>query len=79
MFYRVIIAVALSLGIAGAAQAQAVNITPLMENECQWDYHNFCGQYAIGSELLDLCRSRGHRASVQFRLEDALRSRFVRQ
>ena len=55
MFYRVIIAVALSLGIAGAAQAQAVNITPLMENECQWDYHNFCGQYAIGSELLDLC------------------------
>jgi hypothetical protein len=26
-----------------------------LENECQWDYHNFCSQYAIGSELLDLC------------------------
>ena len=55
MFYRGFIALALSLGIVGAAQAQTVNITPLMENECQWDYHNFCGQYAIGSELLDLC------------------------
>ena len=22
---------------------------------CQWDYHNFCDQYAIGSELLDTC------------------------
>jgi hypothetical protein len=45
----------LVLGFAGSAQSQAVNITPLMENECQWDYHNFCSQYAIGSELLDLC------------------------
>ena len=64
MFYRVFIAVALSLGVVGMAQAQAVNITPLMENECQWDYHNFCGQYAIGSELLDgtACRGAGSRS-----------------
>jgi hypothetical protein len=54
MFYRVFIAIALSFGVVGIAQAQAVNITPLMENECQWDYHNFCSQYA-GSQLLDLC------------------------
>ncbi len=45
----------LVLGFASSAQSQAVNITPLMENECQWDYHNFCSQYAIGSELLDMC------------------------
>jgi hypothetical protein len=41
--------------VVGIVQAQAVNITPLMENECQWDYHNFCSQYAVGSQLLDLC------------------------
>lgn len=23
--------------------------------DCQWDYHNFCDQYAIGSDLLDMC------------------------
>ena len=50
-----LIASALILGGTGVANAQAVNITPLMENECQWDYHNFCSQYAIGSELLDIC------------------------
>jgi hypothetical protein len=51
----VFVAVAFSLCFSGSALAQNVNITPLMENECQWDYHNFCSQYAIGSELLDLC------------------------
>jgi hypothetical protein len=55
MINRVLIAMALSVGVVSVAQAQNVNITPLMENECQWDYHNFCSQYAIGSELLDLC------------------------
>ena len=51
----VFVAVGFTLCFGGSALAQNVNITPLMENECQWDYHNFCSQYAIGSELLDLC------------------------
>lgn len=57
MRYRASVFVALAsiFGFVGVANAQAVNITPLMENECQWDYHNFCSQYAIGSELLDIC------------------------
>ncbi len=57
MRYRasVFVALALSFGFAGIAETQSVNITPLMENECQWDYHNFCSQCAIGSELLDMC------------------------
>ena len=52
---RVYTALALIFGFVGIANAQSDKITPLMENECQWDYHNFCSQYAIGSELLDIC------------------------
>jgi len=53
---RVFVALALIFGFVGIANAQQSDkITPLMENECQWDYHNFCSQYAIGSELLDIC------------------------
>jgi hypothetical protein len=43
------------LFLSSPAFSQSVKITPLMENECQWDYHNLCSQYAIGSELLDMC------------------------
>ena len=28
---------------------------PAVQNACAWEYHNFCSQYGIGSELLDLC------------------------
>jgi hypothetical protein len=49
------IAFVLVLGFASSAKSQSVDISPLMEKECQWDYHNFCSQYGIGSELLDLC------------------------
>lgn len=57
MCYRasVLVALALTLGFVGVANAQAVDISPLMEKECQWDYHNFCSADAIGSALLDIC------------------------
>jgi hypothetical protein len=57
MCYRasVFVALALTFGFVSFAKAQSVDITPLMEKECQWDYHNFCSAYAIGSELLDIC------------------------
>ena len=77
MFYRGFIALALSLGLVGTAQAQTVNITPLMENECQWDYHNFCGQYAIGSELLDLCFKQNGPEAVQGLRRGADRARAI--
>lgn len=43
------------LGFASAAQAASVTINQSVQDNCQWDYHNFCEQYAIGSELLDMC------------------------
>jgi hypothetical protein len=45
------------LGFAGAALAESVTVTvtPAVQQDCQWDYHNFCSQYAIGSDLLDIC------------------------
>ena len=42
-------------GFAGAALAESVTVTPAVQQDCQWDYHNFCSQYAIGSDLLDIC------------------------
>ena len=45
------IAFVLVLGFASSAKSQSVDISPLMEKECQWDYHNFCSQYGIGSVL----------------------------
>ena len=51
-----LIACAAIFGVVGVANAQQSDkVTPLMENECQWDYHNFCSSYAIGSALLDIC------------------------
>ncbi len=50
-----LIAGAVVLGFAGVAQAESVTITPAVQQDCEWDYHNFCGQFAIGSELLDMC------------------------
>ena len=43
------------LGFAGAALAKSLTVTPAVQQDCQWDYHNFCSQYAIGSDLLDIC------------------------
>ena len=50
-----LIAGAVVLGFAGVAQAESVTITPAVQLDCEWNYHNFCSQYAIGSELLDIC------------------------
>jgi hypothetical protein len=52
---RLLIASVTILGFAGAASAESVTVTPAVQNACEWDYHNFCDQYAIGSELLDMC------------------------
>jgi hypothetical protein len=43
------------LGFSGAAVAESVTVTPAVQQACEWDYHNLCGQYAIGSDLLDIC------------------------
>jgi hypothetical protein len=50
-----LIAVGMVLGFAGPALAESVTVTPAVQQNCEWDYHNLCGQYAIGSELLDMC------------------------
>ena len=49
---------------ASIGHTESVTITPAVQQNCQWDYHNFCSQYAIGSELLDMCfRSNGPKLS----------------
>jgi hypothetical protein len=51
-------------GFASIAQADSVTISPAVQQNCEWDYHNFCSQYAIGSDLLDMCfRSNGPKLS----------------
>jgi hypothetical protein len=60
----VIVATACVLSFGTAAHAQSVTVTPAVQQSCEWDYHNFCSQYAIGSELLDMCfRSNGPKLS----------------
>jgi len=49
------IAFVLVLGFAGSGPAAAVNVTGTVTKECQWDYHNYCSEYGIGSALLSLC------------------------
>ena len=53
---KLLIAFATILGLAGSAQAESVTITPAVQQNCQWDYDNFCKEYAIGSELLQVQR-----------------------
>jgi hypothetical protein len=36
------IAFAMVLGFAGAAFAESVTVTPAVQQDCQWDYHNLC-------------------------------------
>jgi hypothetical protein len=57
MSYRVslLVAFALALGFAGAARAESVTITKAVQDACAEEYHQFCNQYGIGSELLDMC------------------------
>ncbi len=52
---RLLIASVTILAFAGVACAESVTVTPAVQQSCEWDYHNFCDQYAIGSELLDMC------------------------
>ena len=59
-----LIAFAVVLGFAGSAQAESVTITPAVQQNCQWDYDNFCKEFGIGSELLDMCfKSNGAKLS----------------
>jgi hypothetical protein len=61
---RLSIAFAVVLVFAGAAQAESVTITPAVQQNCQWDYDNFCKEYGVGSELLDMCfKSNGAKLS----------------
>jgi hypothetical protein len=42
--------------VAGAsAQQQSVTVSKAVQDACAWEYHNFCSQYGIGSQLLDIC------------------------
>jgi hypothetical protein len=42
-----------------ACEAQAApDITQAVSTDCRWDYHNFCGDYGIGSPLLNYCFRR---------------------
>jgi len=52
---KVLIASATIFGFAGVACADSVTVTPAVQQNCDWDYHNFCSAYAIGSELPDMC------------------------
>jgi hypothetical protein len=64
--YRVslLIGFALVFGFAGAAQAQSVTVNKEVQDACEWDYHQFCDQYGLGSELLDMCfKSNGPKMS----------------
>lgn len=47
--------VACALLVLPQATNAAQNITPGVQRYCQWDYHNFCSEYGIGSSLLRLC------------------------
>ncbi len=61
---RLLIASVTILAFAGAACAESVTVTPAVQKACEWDYHNFCDQDAIGSELLDMCfRQNGPKLS----------------
>ena len=61
---KIAIACAVVLGFAGAAQAESVTITPAVQQNCQWDYDNFCKEFGIGTELLDMCfKSNGPKLS----------------
>jgi hypothetical protein len=45
----------LVFSIASGARAESVTVTPAVQNACAWEYHNFCSQYGIGTDLLDIC------------------------
>jgi hypothetical protein len=56
MSYRVaLIACVSMLGLALPAYAESVTITKAVQDACAEEYHQFCNQYGIGSELLDMC------------------------
>jgi hypothetical protein len=42
-------------GSALGARAQSVTITKAVQDACAWEYNQFCNQYGIGTELLDIC------------------------
>jgi hypothetical protein len=50
--------------VAGVAQAGTPDITKAVSTDCRWDYHNYCGEYGIGSPLLNYCfRNNGAKLS----------------
>lgn len=66
MIYRVglIAAFAMSLGFAQTAWAQSVTVSKQVQDACEWDYNQFCNQYGLGTQLLDICfRQNGPKLS----------------
>jgi hypothetical protein len=50
--------------LVGPAQAGMPDTTQAVSQDCRWDYHNFCGEYGIGSPLLTYCfRNNGAKLS----------------
>lgn len=61
---RLLFASAAILGFASSAQAQSVTVSPEVQKQCEWDYHQFCSQYGLGTQLLDICfRQNGPKMS----------------
>ena len=44
-----------AFGSAFEARAESVTITKDVQDACAWEYNQFCNQYGIGTELLDIC------------------------
>ncbi len=42
-------------GPALPSAAKAVDVTAAVQSQCQWDYHNYCSEYGLGSALLSIC------------------------
>jgi len=41
-----------------SVSALAYTVTERQKRDCQGDYHNYCGDYGLGSEALRACMSR---------------------
>jgi hypothetical protein len=53
-----------SLACLSGPALSGPDITQAVSKECRWDYHTYCSDYGIGSELLTLCfHKNGHKLS----------------
>ena len=44
-----------AFGPVFGAHAQSVTVTKAVQDACAWEYNQFCNQYGIGTQLLDIC------------------------